>query len=176
MRSQLFIGVGFVLAGIGVLCVAQIGRVTLEGSAGGVTCSYRRSVLGLVTTGAAEVRGVRSATVEVVDHSGYQGTSQYDVQQVVLETPNGEVRPPWLKWRKSTHKDGSVYLFTADFPDLDHAINAIARQGKGRTVRHSWSLTLMLVGGGVAAFGVLSLCPWPLSSRGRPAKGPGARG
>ena len=170
MRTHHVVGVGLILVGGLVLWLAQLGHVTLEGTPAGVTCSYRRSVLGLVTTRTGEVRGVTHAELEVVESHRDPAATQYDLEQVVLVTPNGEVRPPWLEWRRSIKKEGTVYRYQADFPGLAGRVNAVAKAGRGRITCHDWSGTLLSVGGGLMLFGLFLLWPAPRNRGPEPSR------
>lgn len=169
MRAQVGVGLVALVIGCGVLYNAQVGLVTLEGTPGGVTCSYRRSLLGVVTTRRADVRGVTRAEVDL-SPQGSAETGWHDDYQVVLTTADGEVRPLWLRWHKTADRPGKVFLDTGAFPGVHDRINALVGQKGSRESQRSWSPALLLIGSGAVAFGLLSL--WPLFTllrRRRPA-------
>lgn len=174
MRSQLVIGIMFVLVGIGILFAAPVVRVTLDAGPGGVACRLERRVLGLLPIKVAEVRGIKGARVDRVPY-GPRETATTFRAQVVLNTANGVVRPDWLWWVDGPAKQRETHLIRGpDLAGLEGDINALARADSGHRQRNSWSLVPVSIGAGALIFGILALSPWLVPAR-RPSRRAGAR-
>jgi hypothetical protein len=170
--GQKGIGLIFLLLGLGVMAADPV--ISLQcarGTGPDAICRLSVDGFGVIPYERLDVKGVTGAT-ESATTGLDPGTTRpldrvVDLQQLVLQTTAGEVRPIWLSRRSAGGSPGFTLVDLPPFGPIVTDINQLLEYGKsGETAKYrALTWVPLLAGGGFALFGLLALIPFASSNR-----------
>jgi hypothetical protein len=167
--AQKIVGLGFLLLGIAICLMDPVIALKCTRSEDPeATCALAVKAFGVIPLSGMEWQGVTGVTLSSNPWGEPASSARVvDVEQLILRTKSGEVRPRWLGRRSGGSTPGYVIVDLPPFNSFVTDMNNLIEYGKRGEAAEYKAITWLpvCVGLGFMLFGVLALWPFIFSGK-----------